>query len=551
MDTPIVEQLVRDLLIVLSAGLLSGLACKRLGVSMLVGYLVVGGLIGQGGLGLVSQHSHELEYLARTGALLLLFAIGIEFSIDELARLSRFALLGGLVQMLLVAAPTTAVYLWFAVPLGPAVLFGAAIAFSSTVLVFRALAEWGQTTTPHGRRAIAILLFQDVALVPLMLVVPLLTGTGEKSPLVAGAVLAVKSLAFVLAVPLLRTLTVRWAAPVLAKMRSTELVVLFALTVLSGASLAAYSAGLPPALGAFAAGLILSGNRLTKQIDALVLPYRETFAAVFFISLGTLLRPHLFLEEPLLLTVAFVVILLLKSLTAAVALRLVGLSWRAALGMGVGLAQLGEFAFVLLSEGLLAGVVSQADYNRVLLLALGTLVITPQLLKWGLGLAMHAAVGHLDQEEQIQLLPGATRRAIVVGLGMIGRNIASALEATGLDVCCVDLSSVNLHPFAQAGFRTTAGDASDPDVWQHADLAHSSLVVVTVPNDGDGLQIAKTVRGLNPRVPLLVRCRYQGSQSALKRAGADTVVSEEAKTSATMVELCQQIVHEAQAKDDA
>ena len=550
MDTPVVEQLVRDLLIVLSAGLLSGLVCKRLGVSMLVGYLIVGGLIGQGGLGLVSQHSHELEYLAQTGALLLLFAIGIEFSIDELARLSRFALLGGLTQMLLVAVPTMAVYLWFAVPLGPAVLFGAAIAFSSTVLVFRALTEWGQTTTPHGRRAIAILLFQDVALVPLMLVVPLLTGTGEQSPLVAGTALAVKSLAFVLAVPLLRTLAVRWAAPLLAKMRSTELVVLFTLTVLSGTCLAAYSAGLPPALGAFAAGLILSGNRLTKQIDALVLPYRETFAAVFFISLGTLLRPHLFLEEPLLLTVAFVVILLLKSLAGAVALRLVGLSWRAALGMGVGLAQLGEFAFVLLSEGLLAGVVTQANYNRVLLLALGTLIITPQLLKWGLRLAMHAAVGHLDQEEQIQLLPGATRRAIVVGLGVIGRNIASALEATGLDVCCVDLSPVNLHPFAQAGFRTTAGDASDPDVWQHADLAHASLVVVTVPNDGDALQVAKTVRGLNPRVSLLVRCRYQENQSALKRAGADTVVSEEAKTSGTMVELCQQIVHDAQATDD-
>ena len=167
-----------DLLIVLAAGLVSGIVCKRIGVSLLAGYLIVGAVIGNSVLGLVSQENHELEYLARAGALFLLFSVGIEFSLEELVRLSRYFLVGGAVQMLAVALPLSAICLAFGMPWNGAILAGFAGALSSTVLVFKGLAEWGQTASPHGRRAIGILLFQDVALVPLMLLIPLLTEAG-------------------------------------------------------------------------------------------------------------------------------------------------------------------------------------------------------------------------------------------------------------------------------------------------------------------------------------------------------------------------------------
>ena len=190
----------------------------------------------------------------------------------------------------------------------------------STVLVFKALAEWGHTATPHGRRAIGILLFQDVALVPLMLLVPLLTKTGQPPSVTAYAVLAGKSLIFVAGVVLLRQLIRRWIVPMLARLRSVEIALLFALSLLGGACWAAFSLGLPPAIGALAAGIMLSGNRLSKQLDTIVLPFRETFAAVFFVTLGTLLNPLAFLQEPVLLTAGLAGMLMLKTAAATLAL---------------------------------------------------------------------------------------------------------------------------------------------------------------------------------------------------------------------------------------
>ncbi len=373
-----------DLLTILVAGLVAGAICKRIGLSLLVGYLVVGALVGRGAFDLVAQENHELEYLARAGALLLLFSVGIEFSVEELVRMSRFFLIGGVAQMSLVAVPLAATCWAFGMTPNTAILAGLAAALSSTVLVFKALAEWGQTATPHGRRAIGILLFQDVALVPLMLLVPLLTQTGDSPTVVTYGLLALKSLFFIVAVVVLRRLIGHSVVPQLTQLRSVELVVLFALSVLGGMCWGASRLGLPPAIGALAAGMMLSGNRLSKQVDTIILPFRETFAAVFFVTLGTLFNPRVFMQEPLLLTAGLIGILLLKSTAAAVALKIIGLNWKAALGMGLGLAQLGEFSFLILAEGLGRGIFTSENHSRMLFVAMGTLILTPQLLKLGL-----------------------------------------------------------------------------------------------------------------------------------------------------------------------
>ncbi len=542
MNTFQVNQLVADLLIVLAAGFLSGALCKRMGVSLLVGYLIVGAVIGEGGLGIVSQENRELEFLARAGALFLLFSIGIEFSIEELQRLSRFFLVGGAVQMLLVTVPLSIVCLLMGMTWRPALLAGAAGALSSTILVFKALAEWGQTTTPSGRRAIGILLFQDVALVPLMLLVPLLTGARDQPGLETFGLLLGKSLLFVAAIVLLRRAIAIWIVPMLASLRSLELVVLFTLTVLGSACWGAIAIDLPPALGALAAGLMLSGNRLSKQIDTLVLPYRESFAAVFFVTLGTLLHPLVFFDEPLLLTAGLVGMLVLKSLAAAVALKLTGLSWKASAGMGIGLAQLGEFSFLLVAEGVDQGIISHADYNRMLFIALGTLILTPQLIKLGLRWTGAALP---DRQEEASSLPDRfepIQKAIVIGIGPIGRQIASRMELYGVDVCLVDLSPINLHPFAQQGFHAVAGDARDPDVLHRADVMHCRLAVVCVPDDETANQTVRTLRELNPSMFILVRCRFLANYAAAVKAGADSVISEEQEASGALLRRCEDVL---------
>ena len=533
--------LVYDLFVILTVGLISGIVSKRLGFSMLVGYLLAGAVVGQGGLGLVAEDAEEIKSLAHAGALLLLFAIGIEFSLEELVRLSRYLFVGGSVQMILVTTPVALACVLFGVSWRSALLIAAATALSSTVLVFRALAEWGETASPQGRRAIGILLFQDVALVPLMLLVPLLAGKEQGSQVWAYLLLALNSILFVAAVLVLRKVFARWVVPMLSNLRSVELVILFGLIVLLGFCLGAAAAGLPPALGAFAAGLALSGNRLTAQVDALILPYRESFGVVFFVSLGTLLDPSVLMEEPLLLIIALLGVLVIKTGGATIALRAAGLPWRAAAGMGLGLAQLGELSFVLLSAGLREGAITELDYNRMLFLAIGTLILTPQLLKTGLQWTRRwPQVDHLAEDRR-GTLPSAPEEAIIIGLGPMGRQAASQLETMGIDVCLIDLSPVNLHAYAQEGFRTVSGDASDPEVLNRAEAAHARLAVVCVPDDRTALQIVKTLCRLNPRCALVVRCRYQSNTSALQKAGAQSVVSEEVEASGALLRLLERM----------
>jgi len=519
--------LVYDLLIILAAGLVAAIACRRLHVSLLVGYLVIGALIGDGGLSWVSHDQHELEHIAEAGVFLLLFSIGLEFSLDELSRLGRNLLIGGSVQMLLVAVPVAAIFYW-AMGIGPrpAALLAAAVAFSSTVLVFKALSEWGHASLPHGRRAIGILLFQDAALVPLLLFVPLLTGAGETISPTKVVSLAIVSATFVGAVILLRWLLARWAIPKLAAYRSPELVVLFMLVSLGSVTLAAHSIGLPPAMGAFAAGLIFSGNRWTNQIEALVLPFRETFAVIFFVSLGLLFEPQLLIDQPALMLASLAGLILLKGIAATAALRLTGLDWKSATGMGIGLAHVGEFAFVLLLLGWEADVIDYQDYQRIITLAIGSLILTPLLLKRGLRWTRALVPGE-PAEATFRSVGLDARQALVVGAGPIGRQITSRLETTGHDVCLIDLSPINLHPFAQQGFRTVAGDATDVAILELARVEQASLAIISVPDDDVAGRVVQAIRQLNRTGFIVVRCRFQANVSRLNKAGADQIVSEE------------------------
>lgn len=537
------QEFATDLLIVLSAGLLAGALCKRLGVSLLVGYLVVGALIGNGVLRLVTQENHELEYLARAGALLMLFSVGIEFSLAELVRMSRYFLVGGAVQMALVGVTLTAVCMAFGMTPNAAVLAGFAGALSSTVLVFKALAESGQTAAPHGRRAIGILLFQDVALVPLMLMVPLLT-KGEPPSFSAYVLLAVKSSIFLAAVGFLRILIGRWVVPTLARLRSVELVVLFALSVLGGACWGAFRLGLPPAIGALAAGVMLSGNRLSKQVDTIVLPFRETFAAVFFVTLGTLMEPTTFFNEPLLLSAGVFGVLALKTAAAAIALKMIGLRWTVALAMGLGLAQLGEFSFLVLAAGVRQEVISVLDYHRMLFIALGTLILTPQLLKLGLRFT-RKTTEEPDEMEHARAAGRPIQYGLVIGMGPIGRQIASRLEIMGVEICLVDLSPINLYAFAQQGFHTIAGDAREREVLLRARANRCRLAVISVPDDEAANQIVRVLREINPTTEIVVRCRFQSNVERAARSGATAVVSEESEASGALLRRCQKIFESA------
>lgn len=529
---------IRDLLQILAAGLAAGLLSRWFKAPVLIGYLLVGALIGHGALGWVQDEGHQLEYFAEAGVFLLLFSIGIEFSLDDLRRLGKDLFVGGTVQMALVAVPVSCLLKLFGSSWPTSILIGAAISFSSTVLVFKTLSQWGQTQQPHGQRAVGILLFQDAALVPLLLLVPLLTNQGEAVTIQSYLRLAFTSGLFVCSIWLLRKLLARWLIPGLAAFRSPELVILFTIVVLGAVTLVAYEIGLPPAVGAFAAGLIFNGNRWTNQIDALILPFRETFAAIFFVGLGLIFDPRLYLEQPGLMLGSLLGVIMIKAVAATIALKLTGMRWLSSVGMGIGLAHVGEFAFVLSLIGVEANVLSTKEYQQVVGLAVGSLILTPILMKLGLRFLRD------EDEAESQIAPNdakilSEQKATVIGAGPIGRRVTSQLETLGKDVCLVDLSPVNLQPFAQEGFRTVAGDAGDLSILKLAEVEESSLVVVSVPVDEIALRVVRSVRKLNPNCLVFVRCRYQSSSSKLRQAGAERVISEEAVASVALLKELQ------------
>ena len=530
------DNVIYDLLVILAVGLLAGVVSKRLRVPVLIGYILVGVLIAEGGLGLIREKSHDIEHLAEAGVFLLLFAIGLQFSLDELLNLGRHLFVGGSVQMALVAAPVAGVLLAFGLDWQSAVLLATAVAFSSTVLVFKTLAEWGRTSTPAGRRAIGVLLFQDVMLVPLLLVVPLLTG-GEPPSVVDCLVLAAISLAFVVSVVVLRSLLAAWLIPHLVSYRSPELVVLGTVVILGGVTFAAHRIGLPPAVGAFAAGLMLSGNRWTTQFDTLVMPFRETFTVVFFVSLGMLLDPQVLVAAPLEFFGLLLALIFVKAIAAIIALRLTRLSWRVSFATGIGLAHVGEFAFVLVAIAMQADLITEESAQQFVAVALASLMLSPLLLQWGLKRTVQGVVAEDDAMSGRTTEFESTGYSIVVGMGPLGNRIASYLETIGHDVCVIDRSPVNLHSFEQHGFHAVAGDAANEQTLNRANVQRASLAVVCVPDDASSLAIVRLIHRINPDCNIIVRCRFQSNESPLNQAGASYVMSEESVTGDAVIRL--------------
>ncbi len=545
------SHLPTNLLLILAAGLVAGVLCRRWNIAPMVGYLVAGALIGPNALGLVSTPEvaprvevidpndsvsvAQIEAIAQAGVLFLLFSLGIELSLDGLWQLRRAFLIGGAVQTLLVLVPASFVAWLAGVSLGPAILIGMAVANSSTVLAFKALEEWGLVGTPAGRRTLAMLLFGDVALVPFLLFVPFLAG-GERAPTGQDLLILLgQSVFMILLVPAARQLVGQIAVERLSRLKSTELLVLFTAVVFGAICLLVYHLGLPPALGALAAGLIFGGTRWSRQIDAVTLPFRETAAAVFFVALGAVMRPALLFEKPVAVISAYIAIVVGKSLAGAVALKSTGLRWKTSFGLGTALGQMSEFSFIVLFTAVQAGVLSRDVYEFLLFAAILTLVTTPQLIRLGLSWVEERIEGGLPwpptrKRENI-------REAVVIGAGPIGRSIAAQLETMGMDVCLVDLSPINLYAFAQQGFRTVAGDGQENQVLEHAGVPKAALVVVTVPDDSVAGEIVRKARTMNKEAPILVRCRYQLNQPMLRRAGASAVVSEETEATAALINL--------------
>ncbi len=501
------------LLAVATAGLVAGRALR---IPAVVAYLVAGVAAGPAGLGLVS-HSPAIEQLADLGVALLLFGVGIEFSLDELRRtLGRMVASGGL-QVGATIGLTALAFRAIGVPWSHAVFAGFLVALSSTAIVFKLYDDAGTLDAPGGRAAAAILLFQDLALVPMMLLVPALAAPPDR--MLGAAALALGRATVGLGVLLLlaRTILPRLLGA-LARLDTPEVFPLAALVLAFGTALAATELGLSLQIGAFLAGLALSGSRYAQQVFAEVLPLRDAFVAVFFTSIGLLVEPAAVAAAPFF----FGAMLVTVAVKGVVAGTITGALWRSPrLGIvtGVALAQIGEFSFVLARDGIAAGVLSAADEQAFLGAAVVTMAATPFLLR-----AAHA-LGH---DERAGTAPAALRdHVLVLGCGTTGTAVARVLVETGVPFVAVDMD----RRAGGADVPVRFGDATRRAVLDELDAAAARAAVVTVGDPIATRRIVSLVRQMNPRAQVLVRARRVAEIEELERLGANDVVPSEFETS--------------------
>jgi CPA2 family monovalent cation:H+ antiporter-2 len=527
----------------LALAALLGTISERLGFSALIGYLLAGLLLGPGGLGLVEPGN--VAPVAELGVALLLFSIGLEFSLPRLRRLGPRVLWSGVLQVLLTGAIFSAIALALGLSLRPAIVIGAVVCLSSTASVLRLLQERTELETVPGRSALGILLVQDIAVVPLVLLVTLLGGQGGIESLLLDVAVALGAgLGLIGALLLIGRFVLPRFLTQAVLTRNRELAILSAVVICLATTWAAHEIGLSPALGAFVAGLVLAESPLATQIRADVGVLRTLFVALFFAGVGMLAELAWFTKHAAILPGVLAGILVIKAAAITAILRLLRLPWRHAVAAGVALCQIGEFGFVLLQIAGGFGLLP-AEITEVLLLAtVGALLVTPFLLPLGhwlgrrLGRESAPAAAPAGASEPEGAPPEGLRdHVLVVGYGPAGQQVAEGLLRGHAAVCVIDANPQAADLTRQRGLPVLIGDATFRDILDHAGLLSARALVVTVPDQGAVRAILRLSRAMAPRVPVIVRARYHRFVDNLAGEGAAAIYDEESAAGESLAEL--------------
>ncbi len=534
---------LRDVIIIFSVSVAVVFLFQKLRLPSIAGFLVVGALVGPYGLNLISDIA-QVQVLAEIGVMLLLFTIGLEFSLAKMKSSKALFVVGGPAQIFSVLLLFIGGSLLWDTDLNATIFWGFLVTLSSTAIVLKTLAERGEHDTLHGRSAIGILIFQDLAVVPMMLMTPLL-GNQESEGLGRILLTLGQSLALVCLVVIAARVLVPKLLEHIVRTRSRELFILTIVVLGMGTAWLTSLIGLSLALGAFIAGLLISESEYSHQAFAEVLPFRDSFNSLFFVSIGMLMDPKVILEHPLLLVGMVGAIVIGKWATGAIAVLATGAPLRSAILAGVALAQVGEFSFILAQEGLKVGILDHAAYNLFLVVSVFTMISTPFLMQWSPKIARRAeALQRLNQwlpgRASLHVdIPPFTRRdhVIVVGYGLNGRNLAQVLQGFGIPHVVLDISGEVVQQAIGTGVLIQYGDATNPTVLHQVHIQHAKVLVIATSDPFAMRRIVQLARHENPSIHIVVRTRYLKELKELQELGADEVVPEEFETSIEIARL--------------
>ena len=525
-----------DIVVIFALAIVSAIVCHRLNVPSAIGLLLAGLLAGPDVLGLV-RNTHQIELLSEIGVVLLLFVIGLEFSLADLAHLKRQFMVGGSIQFFGTAAVIGGATLLMGSTWQQSLYLGFVVALSSTAVVLRMLQERAELDAPHGRAVLASLIYQDVAVVPVMLTAPLLAGTGAS----AGAD-ALGLLLRVGAVAIFAFVAYRWVVPwILERItatHSTEAFLLGVITLCIGIAMLTQSFGLSLALGAFLAGLIISESDYSHQAVTVVLPFRDVFMSLFFVSVGMLLDLDYLLQDPLRLALLTLGVLAIKPLVGAISSLVLGLPLRSSILAGLALGQVGEFSLVATTAGVTAGLFGSDVFQTVLDTAVLSMLLTPVLFAIGprvAEMACHTPLVRLERGGFTSARVGSAHaysgHVLIVGYGVTGQNVARTARLTDVPYAILELNAGLVSQGTAAGEPIHFGDATQETILRHVDADKARAIIVVINDPAAARRIVELARRIAPDAYTLVRTRYLREVEPLLALGADEVIADELEVS--------------------
>jgi CPA2 family monovalent cation:H+ antiporter-2 len=533
--------LLSDIVVIFGLAMLVILLFMRLKLPTIIGYLLTGAIAGPYGLSLVGA-SVAVEVLSEIGVILLLFVIGMEFSLRSLMAIKKAVFIGGTLQVFLTIGVTALLSSFFGFDWNIAVFFGFLFALSSTAIVLKLLQESGQVNTISGRTTLAILIFQDIIIVPFVLFTPMLAGESDNIWL-SLIYLALKGGLVII----LTILSAKYLIPQLlfrvAKTRNEELFLLSIIVTCFAVAYATSLLGLSLGLGAFLAGLIISESEYSHHATGKVLPFREIFLSFFFVSVGMLFDVSFLFEHFLTIILLVLLTFLVKFTLATIAVKSIGSSFKEAFIVGLSLFQVGEFSLLLAKEGLRFELLDNVTYQYFLAISILTMTLTPFILKKREDLAcrmlnipvpskikqrfgdkQEVPMGDIDKDELKDHL-------VIIGYGLNGRNLSKAAKSAQIPYAIIEMNPETVREEAAKGEPIVFGDAANPTVLEHVNIHKARVVVVAISNNDATKGIVIEVRHHNHNAFLIVRTRYVNEIEAIRQLGADEVIPEEFETS--------------------
>lgn len=520
--------IIRDIVLILLVSIPIIFVFNRLKLPSIVGFLVAGMIIGPHGFQLISEIT-EIEVMAEVGVILLLFVIGLEVSLGQLMKMKKFLLLAGGLQLLGTIVFSGALFYSFGISITQSIFLAMLLSLSSTAIVLKLLSDKRELEAPHGRIALGILIFQDLAIVPMFIVLPILGSGGGMS--ISEIILQLFFAFGVVAVVLFAS---KYLMPrimeTLVKMKMREAFTVGILLLLLGTAYLTHAVGLSFALGAFIAGLILSESDYSYQIVAEILPLKDAFNSLFFVSIGLLLNISFVFQFPYMLIGITAGVISIKAAVVIAIVKFMKYPLRTAVLAGLGLAQIGEFSFVLAQAGMDFQLIPDAFYNAFLASSIFTMILTPFFFM--LAPVIAKKFGEIEPvikaEENKNKLK---KHVIIVGFGLNGKNLARVLKEASIQYIVVEMNPDTFQEQKRKGERIIYGDITREEILHQTQINDANIIVFAISDPASARRGLLQAKKMNPDIYAIVRTRFLSEIDELMAIGADEVIPEEFETS--------------------